>query len=53
MIYDVENLSQRIDKLMALFDLAKFRRTKAGFLSSGPSLWLRGRRPAMASAGGR
>ena len=35
MIYDVENLAERIDKLLAVFDLAKFRRTKAGLLSSG------------------
>ncbi len=35
MIYDVENLTERIDKLLAVFDLAKFRRTKAGLLSSG------------------
>ena len=35
MIYDVENLSQRIDKLLATYDLSKYRRTKAGVLSSG------------------
>ncbi len=35
MIYDVENLTERIDKLLATYDLAKYRRTKAGVLSSG------------------
>src|SRR5271167_2816598 len=35
MIYDVESLDERIDKLLATYDLAKYRRTKAGVLSSG------------------
>ncbi len=35
MIYDVERLDERIDKLLAIYDLAKYRRTKAGVLSSG------------------
>ncbi len=35
MIYGVDNLSQRIERLLAAYDLAKFRRTKAGILSSG------------------
>jgi ABC-2 type transport system ATP-binding protein len=35
MIYGVENLSQRVDRLLAVYDLARFRRTKAGVLSSG------------------
>ena len=35
MIYDVENLDERIDALLGAYDLAKYRRTKAGVLSSG------------------
>jgi ABC-2 type transport system ATP-binding protein len=35
MIYGVENLTQRIERLLAAYDLARFRRTKAGVLSSG------------------
>jgi ABC-2 type transport system ATP-binding protein len=35
MIYEVENLAERIDKLLTALDLAKYRRTKAGLLSSG------------------
>ncbi len=35
MIYDVESLDERIEKLLAVYDLAKYRRTKAGVLSSG------------------
>ena len=35
MIYSVKNLTARIDELLADFDLARFRRTKAGVLSSG------------------
>jgi ABC-2 type transport system ATP-binding protein len=35
MIYAVDNLSQRIERLLQLYDLARFRRTKAGVLSSG------------------
>jgi ABC-2 type transport system ATP-binding protein len=35
MIYAVENLSQRIERLLVAYDLARFRRTKAGVLSSG------------------
>jgi ABC-2 type transport system ATP-binding protein len=35
MIYAVENLSERIEKVLATYDLSKFRRTKAGVLSSG------------------
>jgi ABC-2 type transport system ATP-binding protein len=35
MIYAVEHLSQRIEQLLADYDLVRFRRTKAGLLSSG------------------
>ena len=35
MIYGVENLTHRIERLLAAYDLARFRRTKAGVLSSG------------------
>ena len=35
MIYAVKRLSQRIDELLAEFDLARYRKTKAGVLSSG------------------
>ena len=35
MIYSVSNLTARIDELLADFDLARFRKTKAGVLSSG------------------
>jgi ABC-2 type transport system ATP-binding protein len=35
MIYAVEHLSERIEQLLAAYDLAKFRRAKAGVLSSG------------------
>src|SRR5277367_2962195 len=35
MIYAVENLTQRIEEVLATYDLARFRRTKAGVLSSG------------------
>lgn len=35
MIYGVANLRQRIEELIAQFDLAAFRNVKCGFLSSG------------------
>jgi ABC-2 type transport system ATP-binding protein len=35
LIYRVTNLSNRIDELLALFDLNRFRTTKCGVLSSG------------------
>jgi ABC-2 type transport system ATP-binding protein len=35
MIYSVKDLSARIDELLADFELARFRKTKAGVLSSG------------------
>ena len=35
MIYAVDNLDERIERLLAAYDLARFRRTKAGVLSSG------------------
>ncbi len=35
MIYAVENLTKRIEDLLAAYDLTRFRRTKAGVLSSG------------------
>ena len=35
MIYSVENLSKRIEDLLATYDLARYRGTKAGLLSSG------------------
>src|SRR5271166_6355583 len=35
MIYDVANLTRRIEELLSTYDLAKFRSVKAGVLSSG------------------
>jgi ABC-2 type transport system ATP-binding protein len=35
MLYEVEHLGQRIDELLTAYDLTRFRRTKAGVLSSG------------------
>lgn len=35
MIYAVEGLSERIEQLLAAYDLARYRKTKAGVLSSG------------------
>jgi ABC-2 type transport system ATP-binding protein len=35
MIYDVPNLAERVDELLEVYDLAKYRKTKAGVLSSG------------------
>jgi ABC-2 type transport system ATP-binding protein len=35
MIYGVEGLSERVEQLLAGYDLARFRKTKAGVLSSG------------------
>jgi len=35
MIYDVPHLSKRIEDVLADFDLARFRKTRAGVLSSG------------------
>jgi ABC-2 type transport system ATP-binding protein len=35
MIYGVKGLSERIEELLAQFDLVKYRRSKAGVLSSG------------------
>ncbi len=35
MIYAVENLTRRIEDLLATYDLKRYRRTKAGVLSSG------------------
>src|SRR5271157_3783440 len=35
MIYDVENLTGRIEALLTTYDLTRYRRTKAGVLSSG------------------
>jgi ABC-2 type transport system ATP-binding protein len=35
MIYAVGKLSERIEELLAAYDLARFRKTKAGVLSSG------------------
>jgi ABC-2 type transport system ATP-binding protein len=35
MLYDVQDLQRRIDALLEEFGLARFRRTKAGLLSSG------------------
>ena len=35
MIYEVANLSERIEELLRTYDLARYRRTKAGVLSSG------------------
>jgi ABC-2 type transport system ATP-binding protein len=35
MIYDVKSLDERIERLLAAYDLGRYRRTKAGLLSSG------------------
>ena len=35
MIYAVEGLSERIEQLLTAYDLARYRKTKAGVLSSG------------------
>src|SRR6201995_230898 len=35
MLYAVEGLSARIEKLLGVYDLLRYRRTKAGLLSSG------------------
>src|SRR5580700_9876457 len=35
MIYTVEHLTQRIERLLVDYDLVRFRRTRAGLLSSG------------------
>jgi ABC-2 type transport system ATP-binding protein len=35
MVYDVDRLDERIERLLAAYDLARYRRTKAGLLSSG------------------
>jgi ABC-2 type transport system ATP-binding protein len=35
MIYAVERLSERIEQLLSAYDLARYRKTKAGVLSSG------------------
>jgi ABC-2 type transport system ATP-binding protein len=35
MVYDVERLDERIERLLAAYDLAKYRGAKAGVLSSG------------------
>src|SRR5271155_4792684 len=35
MLYAVEDLSARIEKLLGVYDLLRYRRTKAGVLSSG------------------
>jgi ABC-2 type transport system ATP-binding protein len=35
LLYEVENLKQRIEGLLEEFDLRQFRNTKAGLLSSG------------------
>ena len=35
LIYAVEHLSERIEQLLAAYDLARYRKTKAGVLSSG------------------
>jgi ABC-2 type transport system ATP-binding protein len=35
MLYSVKNLSARIERLLAVYDLLRYRRTKAGVLSSG------------------
>jgi ABC-2 type transport system ATP-binding protein len=35
MIYSVDDLSKRIEELLATYDLSRYRRTKAGVLSSG------------------
>ena len=35
MFYDVENLTRRIDEMIAQFDLERFRNTRCGLLSSG------------------
>jgi ABC-2 type transport system ATP-binding protein len=35
MLYSVANISARVDRLMSVYDLVRYRRTKAGLLSSG------------------
>jgi ABC-2 type transport system ATP-binding protein len=35
MLYAVKDLKARIEKLLSVYDLVRFRRTKAGLLSSG------------------
>src|SRR5271165_111060 len=35
MLYAVDDLSARVEKLLAVYDLFRYRRTKAGLLSSG------------------
>src|SRR5271154_4086917 len=35
MLYAVDNLSARVERLLAVYDLLRYRRTKAGLLSSG------------------
>ena len=35
MIYDVQDLGERIEQLLETYELSRFRRTKAGVLSSG------------------
>ena len=35
LIYDVKGLTRRIDELLAAYDLTRYRKTKAGVLSSG------------------
>ena len=35
MLYAVDNLSARVERLLAVYDLVRYRRTKAGLLSSG------------------
>src|SRR5580692_2903359 len=35
MVYSVSNLSARIEQLLAVYDLLRYRRAKAGLLSSG------------------
>lgn len=35
LLYDIPNLSEKIESLLAEFDLRKFRHTRAGLLSSG------------------
>jgi ABC-2 type transport system ATP-binding protein len=34
-IYDIDRIEERIEELLATYDLAKYRRSKAGVLSSG------------------
>ncbi|MHB2025616.1 MAG: ABC transporter ATP-binding protein [Elusimicrobiota bacterium] len=40
LLYGVKNLSARVEELLAEFDLLKFRRAKAGLLSSGEQMRL-------------